>query len=87
MREIKGDGGNHHEELGLKRISCVSKWTIPDQAGMSPVPAGYYTDTRSSKPNQGSSTPDFSQLLISSISFSSSSPISLIVVHISTIIA
>ena len=66
-RQIRGDGGNHHENLGLERISCVSQLTIPDMAGTSPDPAGYNTDTRSSKPNQASSkpnqasrTPDFS---------------------------
>jgi len=59
-REIRGDGGNHHEKLGLKRISCASQLTIPDMAGTSPDPAGNNTDTRSSKPNQASRTPDFS---------------------------
>jgi len=38
-REIRGDGGNHHEKLGLKRILCVSQLTIPDTAGTSPDPA------------------------------------------------
>ena len=66
-REIRGDGGNHHEKLGLERISCASQLTIPDTAGTSPDPAGNNTDTRSSKPNpassrpnQASRTPDFS---------------------------
>jgi len=59
-REIRGDGGNHHEKLGLKRILCASQLTIPDTAGTSPDPAGNDTDTRSSKPNQASRTPDFS---------------------------
>jgi len=59
-REIRGDGGNHHEKLGLKRISCASRLTIPDTAGTSTDPAGNNTDTRSSKPNQASHTPDFS---------------------------
>jgi len=86
-REIRGDGGNHREKLGLKRISCASQCTIPDTAGTSPDPAGNNTDSRSSKPNQASRTPDFSQPLVSSISFSSSSPISLFLVHNSTIIA
>jgi len=76
-REIRGDGGNHHEKLGLKRISCASQFTIPDTAGTSPDPAGNNTNTRSSKPNQASRTPDFSGPLVSSTSFSSSSPISL----------
>jgi len=59
-RVIRGDGGNHYEKLGLKRISCASQFTIPDRAGTSPDPAGNHTDTRCSKPNQASRTPDFS---------------------------
>jgi len=59
-REIRGDGGNHHEKLGLKRISCASQLTIPDTADTSPDPARYNTDTRSSEPNQASHTRDFS---------------------------
>jgi len=59
-REIRGDQGNHHEKLGLERILCASQLTIPDTAGTSPDPAGNITDTESSKPNQGSRTPDFS---------------------------
>jgi hypothetical protein len=66
-REIRGDGGNHHEKLGLERISCASQLTIPDTAGTSPDPAGNNIDTKSSKPNQASykpnqasCTPDFS---------------------------
>jgi len=34
-REMRGDGTNHHEKLGLKRILCASQFTIPDMAGMS----------------------------------------------------
>jgi hypothetical protein len=45
-----------------------------------------YTDMRSSQPNKASCTPHFSYLLVSSTSFSSSSPISLFLVHNSTII-
>jgi len=56
-------------------------------AGMSPYPACQYTNTRYSKPNQASCTPDFSYPLVSSISFTSSSPISLFLIHHSTIIA
>jgi len=80
-------GGNHHEKLGLKRISWASQLTIPDTAGTSRDPAHTNTDTRSSQPNQASRTPDFSYPLISSISFPSSSPIALFLVHNSTIIA
>jgi len=28
-RQIRGDGGNHHEKLGLERISCGTQLTIP----------------------------------------------------------
>jgi len=68
-------------------MSCASQLTIPDMAGTSPDPARTNTDTRSSQPNQASHTPYFSYPLVSSISFSSSSPISLFLVHNSTIIA
>jgi len=74
---MRGDEGNHHEKLGLERISCASQFIIPDTAGTTPDPAGKNTDTRSSKPNQASRTLDFSYPLVSSISFPSSSPISL----------
>jgi len=84
---MRGDGTNHHEKLGLQRISCASQFTIPDTAGTSPDPACNPPDTRSSQPNQASRTPDFSYPLVSSTSFSSSSPISLFLVHNSTIIA
>jgi len=83
----RGDRTNHHEKLGLKRILCVSQFTIPDTAGTRPDSACNNTDMRSSQPNQASRTPEFSYPLISSTSFSSSSPISLFLIHISTIIA
>jgi len=56
-------------------------------AGTTPDMGCNYTDTRSSQPNQASRTPDFSYPLVSSTSFSYSSPISLFLVHNSTIIA
>ena len=83
----RGYRGNHDEKLGLKRISCESESTIADTAGTSPDPACNNTDTRSSQPNQASHTPDFSYPLVSSTLFSSSSPISLCLVHNSTIVA
>jgi len=86
-REMRGDGGNHHEKLGLRRISCANQCTVPDTAGMSPDPACNHTNRKSSEPLQASRTPDFSNPLVSSTSFSSSSPISLLLVHNSTIIA
>jgi len=86
-REMRGAGGNHHEKLGLKRISCVSQFTIPDTAGMNRDLTHTITATRCSDPDQASHTPDFSYPLVCSISFSSSSPISLFLIHSSTIIA
>jgi len=86
-RLMRGDGRNHHEILGLKRISCASQFTIPDSVGTSHHAVGNYPNTRSSKPNQARRTPDFSYPLVSSISCSSSSPISLFLIHNSTIIA
>ena len=60
----RGDGTNHHEKLGLKRISCASQFTNPDTAGTSPDPACNNTDMRSSQPNQASRTPAFSYPLV-----------------------
>ena len=80
-------GGINHEKLGLKIISCASQFTIPNTAGTSPDQAWNYIDTRSSQPNLASRTPDYSYPLVSSTSFSSSSPISLSLVPNSTIIA
>jgi len=58
-----------------------------DTRSSQPNLACNYTDTSSSQPNQVSRTPDFSCLLVSSTSFSSSSPISLVLMYNSTIIA
>jgi hypothetical protein len=85
--EMKGYGGSHHEKLELKRILYASQCTILYTAGMSPDPAFNYTNTRSFQPNQERFTPDFSYLIVSSTSFSCSSPISLFLIHYSTIIA
>ena len=71
---MRGDGGNHQERLGHKRISCASQFTMPNMAGMSPDPTCNFTDTRSSQHHQASRTPDFSYKLVSSTSFSLSSP-------------
>jgi len=68
--------GTHHEKLELKGMQCASQVSIPNTAGMSPDSAGDYTDMRSSKPKQASHTPDISYLLVSSMLFPSSSPIS-----------
>jgi hypothetical protein len=68
-----GDGGNHHEKLGLKRISCASQFTIPDTAGTTPNLAVRNRYTRYSKPIQASPTAGLSYPIVS---FPSSSPIS-----------
>jgi len=86
-RQMTGYGGNHHEKLGLMRISCVSQFTIPDMAGTSPNLACNHTDMGSSQPNQASRDPNSSFALIASTSLSLSSPIPLFLVHNSTIIA
>jgi len=86
-REMRGYGGNHHEKLGLKIISCASQLTIPDMAGTSPNPACNYTDTKSSQPNQASRTPDFAYPLVILHIVLIFIPISLFLVHNSTIIA
>lgn len=61
MRE---DEGNHHQKLGLNRISCASQLTIPNKAGTSPDQACNNTDTRSSEPNNASCISDISYLLV-----------------------
>jgi len=87
MRKHRVYWGNHHEKLQLKRISCASLFTIPDTAGTTRDTGCNYTNTRSSQPNEACLTPDFSYPLVSSTSFSYSSPISLFLIHNSTIIA
>jgi len=73
-RELRGDGGNHHEKLGLKRISYAGQFTIPNTTRMNPNPACNNPDRRCSQPNQASHTPYFAYLLVYSESCSSSSP-------------
>jgi hypothetical protein len=58
-REIRGDGGNRDEKLGLNRILCASKLTIPESARRSSDPACNNPDTRFSKSNLESCTADF----------------------------
>jgi hypothetical protein len=65
-REMRGKGGNHHEKLGLKIISCASQFTIPDTAGTSLDPACNCNDSMSSQPNSVSYTRDVSYPLVSS---------------------
>jgi hypothetical protein len=85
--EMREYGGNHYEKLGLKRISCASQFPIPDMEGMSPDPACSYRDTRSSQRNLGRHTPDFAYTLIFLHIVLNFIPISLFLVHNSTIIA
>jgi len=58
-REIREDGGNHHEKLGPERISGANQLTIPDMVGTSPDPAGAYTNKRSATNNHASRARDF----------------------------
>jgi len=46
-QEMRGDGTNRDEKLGLERISCAGQFTMPDTAGTSADPACNYTHTRS----------------------------------------
>jgi len=85
-REMRRDGGNHHGNLGLERISCASQYTIPGKAGTCPELTCNITDTTCSQSNQATCTCDFSYPLVSSALSLSSSPISLFLVHNSTII-
>jgi len=66
--------GKSSWKTGTYKILCASQFTIPDTAGTSPYPVCNYTDMRSSQPNQATRNPDFSYSLVSSTSFSSSSP-------------
>jgi len=40
MRHMWWYGGHYHEQLGFKRVACMSQLTIPDQAGMRNVSNG-----------------------------------------------
>jgi len=73
-KEMREDGSNDHEKLGLKRIFCARQFIIPNTAGMSPDPAWNNTDTRCLQSNQASRTRDYSYPLVSSTLSSSSSP-------------
>ena len=59
-REIREDGGNHHEKLGHKRILCGNHVTIPITACTTLDLAGNNIDMRASKPNLSSHTADWS---------------------------
>jgi hypothetical protein len=75
--EMRGDGANHDEKLGLQRNWWASQFTIPDTAGTSPNLAGNNADMMSSNLNEACHSPDFSYPLVFCILFSSSPPISL----------
>ena len=85
-RDIRGDRANYDEQLGLERIPCGSQLTIPDTAGTSTDPVGNYIHTWFSKPKQARHSADFSYPLVPFISCSSLSPISLFLIHNSTIL-
>jgi hypothetical protein len=86
-REMRGYSGNHYEALGLSRFLWACQLTIPVTVGPSPNQACNYTVLRPSQPNQASHTLDFLYRLISSTLYSFSFPISLFLIHNSTIIA
>jgi len=53
---MTGDGGNHHEKLELKRISCAGQLTTSDMSGTMPDPVCKNAYTRTFKPNEASCT-------------------------------
>jgi hypothetical protein len=69
--------GKHQEKLGLKRLLCTSRLTIPNTAATIPNPGYISTDLGLFNSNQASRTPDFSYLCKLSILYPLSSPISL----------
>jgi len=85
-REMSGDEGNYNEKVGLQRVSCASQFPIINTAGTIPDLVGNNNHMTPSNPNRVSHTPDISYLLVFPMSLSSSSPISLFVIHNSTII-
>jgi hypothetical protein len=70
---MRGDRGNHYEELGHKSISYASQYTIPGTAGTTRDPVGKNSHVRSSTLNQASPTPEITCPLVFSISFTSCS--------------
>jgi hypothetical protein len=73
--EITGDGGTHREKRGFIRILYVTQFIIPQTEETRLDQPCKYTHTKYSLPNLSNSTPDFSYLLVSSTSFTSSYPI------------
>jgi hypothetical protein len=84
--EKESDERVYHAKLGHLRIPGAGQISIPDMVSTSPDPLCNNTDTRSSKPNQASSTPDSSYPFVRFTLFASSSPISLFLVLNLTII-
>jgi len=68
-------------------MECAIQFAIPNTVGTRPDPVYNNTNMKPSQPNQASSNADFSYLLISSTSFSSSAPMSFFLMHNSTFIA
>jgi len=84
--DMRGYVGNHHHgNRRLMLISCASQFTIPNPRGTSPDPGCKNTHTRLYQPIPASRTPDNSYRLVTSPLFSSSSIISLFLVHHPTI--
>jgi hypothetical protein len=86
-REMGAYGGKYDEKQVLEVITRASQFTIPNKAGTSPDPVCNSTDTRSFQFKPASRTPDYTYPFVSSTLLSSSSHISLFLVHNSTIIA
>jgi len=53
-REMRGDEGKQQKEQGLKKISFLIQFTIPDTAGMTYYLPGKNPSTGSSTSNQAS---------------------------------
>jgi len=78
---------NHHAKLDFTRISYASQCTIPNMACTCPDLECNMANMRSSQPNLAHGTHDFSYSLIYSSSFSSSSTVTLFLIHNWIIIA
>jgi len=85
MRVMRGDCRNDHQKVGLERILYASQWMTPYTAGTTSNLVGTINDMRSSKPNQPTCTPGFSDSLIS-IQLFPSWPHALLLAYNSTII-
>jgi len=86
-RELRWYRGKHHVKLRLQKMPSARNFAIPNTAGTSPDLLCNFNDTRSSEPQQATSESDVLHPLVTSTLYSSSSPISLFLVHNSTLIA